>query len=131
VTATSALTARAREVRARAAVRNWEYRQRERAKGVWVRLARLLANSESAWEIPCKAAAALEQQGYPRAPVGRELSPELTILVVPAECIVRIAGVRNLEVRVSAELLAAPCIALVPFGDGQAPSPEAGSGAEG
>jgi hypothetical protein len=111
------LAARAREVRARAAVRAWEYRQRDLAKGVWVRLTRLLAGSESAWEIPCEAAAALEQEGYPRAPVGRELSPERTILVVPAERVERLAGARRLEMRLSAEMLAAPCLALVPFGE--------------
>ena len=122
MTETLVLTARARAVRARAAVRAWEFRQRELAKGVWVRLARLLAGSESAWEIPCEAAAALEREGYPRAPVGRELSPELMLLVVPVERVVRIADARKLELRVSAELLAAPCIALVPFGDEQAQS---------
>ena len=117
----AALAARAREVKARAAVRGWEYRQRNHAKGVWMRLVRLLAGAQSAWAIPGEAAAALVSEGFVRMAVGDELQPPRTILVVSAERVAAIAGARELEVRLSAELLAAPCVALVPFA-GRAPA---------
>ena len=43
-----ALERRARQVRARVAVRAWEYRQRKLSKGVWFRLRRVLVDASSA-----------------------------------------------------------------------------------
>jgi hypothetical protein len=85
------------------------------ARGVWVRLARLLAGSAAVWAIPCEAVAELETEGFSRTAVGAELDPPRTMLIVPAERVAHLAGARQLEVRVSAELLATPSIALVPF----------------
>lgn len=110
-----ALADRAREVRARAAIRAWEYRQRHLAKGVWTRLTRLLAGAESAWAIPPEAAVALEVEGFTLAPVGAELQPPRVILLAPADRIARVSGARRLEVRLSAELLSEQYLALVPF----------------
>ena len=39
------LRRRAAEVRARSAIRRWEYRQRHNAKGTWFRLRRVLADA--------------------------------------------------------------------------------------
>jgi hypothetical protein len=48
-------------------------------------------------------------------PVARELEPPRVILFVPAARVARIAAARRLAVRLSAELLSAECLALVPF----------------
>lgn len=48
-------------------------------------------------------------------PVGQELEPPKLIVVVPAARVAQLASARPLTVRLSAELLAAECLALVPF----------------
>ena len=106
---------RARRVRGRLAVRAWEYRQRHHAKGVWLRLRRILADAESAYAIPCAVAKVLEEEGYRREPVGDELEPPKTLLFVPPERLERIPDRRRVRVALDAEFLAAPCVALVRF----------------
>ncbi|HEV8358624.1 MAG TPA: hypothetical protein VGX21_05695 [Methylomirabilota bacterium] len=46
------LERRVRQVRSRVAVQAWEYRQRHHAKGVWMRLRRILADAQAAYVIP-------------------------------------------------------------------------------
>jgi hypothetical protein len=48
-------------------------------------------------------------------PVGKELEPPKLILFVSAPRIARMASARPLALRLSAELLAVDCLALVPF----------------
>jgi hypothetical protein len=112
---TTALERRLLEFRSRELVRAFEYRQRRHAGGVWYRFRLLLALAREAHVVPRDEAERLVAEGYTPEPVGRELEPPRLILVVPAERVARIASARPLAVRLSAELLAAECLALVPF----------------
>lgn len=113
--AVAALEERARRVRAQAAVRAWEYRQRNHAKGVWFRLRRLLAATESAWRLPEEEARLLVAEGYPAAEVGDLLEPPKLLVVVPEERLRGVPGREPVELRLGPELLAARWLALVPF----------------
>jgi hypothetical protein len=53
-------------------VRAWEFRQRHHAKGMWMRLRRVLADAQSAYVIPSVEAQKLLAEGYAAHPVGRE-----------------------------------------------------------
>lgn len=119
--AVAALEERARQVRARAAVRAWEYRQRHHAKGVWFRLRRLLAATASAWSLPEEEARRLVAEGYEVAAAGSLLEPPKLIVLVPEERLRAVPGRAPVELRLGPDLLAARCLALVPF-----PPPEAG-----
>lgn len=112
---TSSLEYRLRQYRRRMIVRSWEYRQRRHAHGVWFRLRRVLANARAGYVISDEEARRLMAEGHRLEPVGRELDPPKLIIVVPAERIARIASARPLAVRLSAEVLAAECLALTPF----------------
>ena len=109
------LHARARKVRAQAAVRAWEYRQRKHSKGVWFRLRRVLADAEAAFAIPCSEVERLEEEGYRREPVGAEIEPQKVILFVPVERLEQISEKRRLQVALDTEFFAAPCVALSRF----------------
>lgn len=106
---------RLRELRSRVLVRGFEYRQRRHARGVWFRLRRLLAFASEAYTIPRNEAERLIAEGCRPDPVGWELAPSRLILVVPPSCAAQIRSARPLAVRLSAELLAAESLVLVPF----------------
>ena len=108
---------RARKVRSAAAIRAWEYRQRNHSKGVWFRLRRVLADAESAFVIPPAEVKRLEDEGYKKEPVGAEIEPQKVILFVPAARLEQITEKRLLRVALDAEFFAAPCVALVRFKD--------------
>jgi len=127
----AALEERAREVRARAAVRAWEYRQRHHAKGVWFRLRRLLAATASAWSLPEEEARRLVAEGYEAADVGGLLEPPKLLVVVPEERLRTIAARTPVELRLGPELLAARCLALVPFRRPETPPAPGGEAAAG
>ena len=114
---TAAQERRLRELRSRVVVRAFEYRQRRHARGVWFRLRRLLAFAREAYAVSRDDAEGLIAEGLQPDPVGRELGPPKTILVVPPDRAARVASARPLAVRLSAELLAAECLVLVPFPD--------------
>jgi hypothetical protein len=109
------LERRLRQLRSRVLVRSWGYRQRRHARGVWFRLRRLLADASEAYAIPREEAEALLALGQKSEPVGQELEPPKLILFVSALRIARMASARPLALRLSADLLAADCLALVPF----------------
>jgi hypothetical protein len=111
------LRRRVRQLRSRAAVRAWEYRQRHHAKGVWLRLRRVLADAQTAYVIPEREAERLLAEGVHPEAVGRELEPPRIILFVPAERVARLAGAREVPVRLGVEVLEAPALALVRFPD--------------
>lgn len=69
------LQERARRASERAAIRSWEYRQRDHSHGVWYRLRRVLVDAESLWVIDEGEADRREAGGREAHPVGRELSP--------------------------------------------------------
>ena len=109
------LERRLRQVRSRVAVRAWAYRQRHHAKGMWLRLRRVLAEAQSAYVIAGSEAEKLVAEGFRPEPVGTELQPPKVILFVPAERAAQIAGAREIPVRLGAALLEAPALALIRF----------------
>jgi len=106
---------RLRELRSRVLVRAYDHRQGRHARGVWFRLRRVLAFASAAYALPRDEAERLIAEGHQPEPVGRDLEPSRVILIVPAEREARIASARPLAVRLSAEMLAAEFLALVPF----------------
>ena len=106
---------RLRELRSRMLVRAFDYRQRRHARGVWFRFRRLLTFAKEASALPCEEAERLVAEGYRPEPLGRELEPSRVILFAPGERLAGIVSARALAVRLSAELLSAECVALVPF----------------
>lgn len=96
-------------------MRAWDYRQRRHARGVWFRLRRALAGASETYAVPRDEAQRLVAEGHPTEPVGQELEPAKLIVVAPAARVARIASARPLAMRLSADLLAAECLALVPF----------------
>ena len=123
---TRSLERRLRQMRSRLLVRSWDYRQRRHARGVWFRLRRVLADASEAYTIPRDEAERLMAEGHRADPVGCELEPRKLLLFASAERVARIGSARPLAVRLGAELLAAECLALVPFdtaqGTGRSPS---------
>jgi hypothetical protein len=110
---------RLRDLRSRVLVRAFDHRQRRHARGVWFRLRRVLAFAREAYALPRDEAERLMAEGHRPDPVGRELEPPRIVLFVPAERVARIASARPLAVRLTADLLSAECLALVPFPTGQ------------
>jgi len=111
----TALLRRLRELRSRVLVRDFDYRQRRLARGVWFRLRRVLAFASEAYVLPRDEAGRLIAEGHVPEPVGRELEPPRVILYVPRERVAAIASARPVAVRLSAEVLSAEFLALVPF----------------
>jgi hypothetical protein len=109
------LEERARRARSRAAVKRWEYRQRNLAHGAWYQLRRVLVDAREAYSIPLEEARALLAEGYRPEPAGARIEPAKVILFVPAERIETIALRRRVPIRLGGELLAAEALALVRF----------------
>lgn len=114
---------RIREQRARVLIRTHGYRQRRHAHGVWLRLRRVLADASAAYAVSEADAQALVAEGHASQPVGAELEPPKLIVTVPAERVRTMGSAAAVPIRMGGELLAAPCLVLVPFG---AASPESG-----
>ncbi len=112
---TAAQERRLNEFRSRVTIRRFEYRQRHHARGVWFRLRRLLALAAEAYAVPREEGDRLIAEGCRPDPVGWELAPPRLILVVPPGRAEQIPSARRLAVRLTAELLAAECLVLVPF----------------
>jgi hypothetical protein len=106
---------RLREQRARVLMRSQDYRQRHHARGVWFRLRRVLAEAEAAYVIAEGDARTLAAEGCRTEPVGQALEPRKLIVFASPERIARIASARRVPVRLTRELLDAPCLALAPF----------------
>jgi hypothetical protein len=111
----TSLERRAREIRSRCRVRDWEYRQRALAKGVWTRLRRVLAAAESAYSISESEASALIAEGACPQPVGAQIAPAKRIFFVPRDRLDSLPSRRQIAVRLDAEFLAARAVALVRF----------------
>jgi hypothetical protein len=106
---------RVKAVRARARVRRWEYRQRNLAHGAWDRFRTALAHAREAYAIDEVTAASLLAEGWQGDDRGRGLEPPRILVWVSAERAAGLASARPIELRMSPELLAAPCLVLVPF----------------
>ena len=107
---------RLREQRARVLIRTHGYRQRRHAHGVWLRLRRVLADAGAAYAVSEADARALVAEGHAVQPVGAELDPPKLIVTVPADRVRTMAGAAPVPIRMGGDLLAAPCLVLVPFG---------------
>jgi len=106
---------RVKAVRARALIRRWEYRQRNLAHGAWGRFRAALTHARDAYAIDDATAAALLAEGFAADDRGRGLEPPRTLVWITEERAARLADARPLALRLDAELLAARCLALVPF----------------
>ena len=115
------LEKRVRVARSRAAIRAWEYRQRNHAKGMWHRLRRLLADASAAYALTEKAAGELLAEGHRPDPVGESMEPPKVILCATVERLGAIIDKRQIPVRLGADFLAARHIALVRFEDETSP----------
>lgn len=109
------LTARLREVRSRAAIRRWELRQLDHARGSWDRVTRCLARARSAWTISDADAAALLAAGRQPEPAGLELDPPRRYFFIEEPDLASLSSARPIVLQLSAELVAAQNLALVPF----------------
>ena len=109
------VAARVKAVHARARVRRWEYRQRNLAHGAWDRFRAALAHAQDAYVIDDEIAQALIAEGYVADQRGRGLEPPRTLVWVTADRVARLDGARPIALRIDADLLAARCLALVPF----------------
>jgi hypothetical protein len=107
------LRKRARAVRAADAVRRFEYRQRNHARGVWFRLRRLLSEAASAWRLSEEDARRLIAEGITPEAVGLQIEPPMTILVLSEERLRSVSPRAPLPVRLSAELLLTRHLGLV------------------
>lgn len=108
-----ALYRRAKEVRSRAQVRAWRYRQRSHADGTWYRLRRALSGARTAYVITADEAQALIEQGSRVEAVGAELVPPKTIVWLTTAQ--EVGSAREIPVKLSTELLSAEHLALVAF----------------
>ena len=106
---------RAKAVRARAAVRRWQYRQRNLAAGTWYRIRRVLADAKEAYIIAGEEAGRLIAEGYAPESCGAGLAPEKTIIFVDPARLARIGSRRQIPVRLSPDFLLAEAVALVRF----------------
>ena len=111
------MQARARDVRTRAAVRGWEYRQRHLAAGVWLRLRRVLAGAKAAYVISDEDAVRLLAEGHRLEVCGREVAPEKKILFVDERRLAQVESRRPIAVGLGPDFLTASAIALVAFDD--------------
>lgn len=123
-----ALERRVRQVRSRALVRAWEYRQRNHARGAWFRLRRVSADAAEAYVVCGEDTQHLLEDGHQALAIGLEFSPPKTIVFAARERVAHGPGVRQVPVRLGAELLAAEHLVLVPF-DGRDLQPPARSSA--
>src|SRR5262249_26789835 len=106
---------RVKAVLARARVRRWEDRQRNLAHGAWARFHAALAHAREAYAIDDATVAALIAGGFIIDERGRGLEAPRTIVWIIAERAGRFTSARSIALRLDAELLAARCLALVPF----------------
>jgi hypothetical protein len=109
------IAARVKAIRARALLRRWEYRQRNLAHGAWDRFRSALAHASAAYVIDDATADALLAEGYTSDDRGCGLEPPRRLIWITGARAAHLRDARSIELRLDAELLAARCLALVPF----------------
>ena len=105
---------RERAIREAVLIRAWKYRQRNHAGGAWYRLRRTLVDAAEVWVLDESGAELLERAGSKALAVGSELIPAKSMYVITRAQLEAIPNRRPIAVRLSAELLAARYLALVP-----------------
>ena len=108
-----ALHERARRIRERALIRDWEYRQRNHAKGVWYGFRRALVDAAQAWIIEERDADRLESEGRVPLAIGRELAPPIRLFFLTEEELSAFSPRRQVPVRLCVELLQARNVILI------------------
>jgi hypothetical protein len=108
---------RARRVREQELIRAWLYRQRNYSTGVWYRLRRVLVDAAQAWVIDECEADRLVGSGHIPLPVGNELVPPKRLFYMNAADLKGLSLHHQIAVRLSAELLQARSLVLVPHGE--------------
>ncbi len=109
------LHARLRKRNGRLATRNWEYRQRDCAKGAWPRLCRALAEAEEAYEISETELSELVAEGHELEAAGADLHPPKRIIFVSSDRARALQSRRPVPLHLTSRLLCAERIALVRF----------------
>jgi hypothetical protein len=109
------LERRVKEVRARATVRAWEYRQRHHAKGAWARFRRVLVDAEAAYAVADVEMHRLLEEGFRAVPVGAEFQPEKTLVFAPVDRVAQIRDRREVPLRLGPALMQERRLVLVPF----------------
>jgi hypothetical protein len=107
---------RVKEIRARALVRRWEFRQRRLAHGAWQRFRVALAMAHAAHFVDEATMRDLLAEGFTPDARGLGLEPPRAIVWITPQRASRLGGSsRPLVLRLDAEMLAARHLALVPF----------------
>ena len=106
---------RARAVRSRAAIRSWNYRQRNLSAGVWFQIRRVLADARDAYAISDTDARQLLAEGCTPEACGARLEPEKTILFVDPVRLSKIESRRQIPVRLGPDFLLTSAVALIAF----------------
>lgn len=112
---------RVKQIRSRARIRNWEFRQRHLARGAWARFRFALAEARAAYAIDESDLATVLDEGFRTDDRGMGLLPQKQLVWVSAQRAQHFATGRALEMRLDAAMLGAEIIALVPF-DEEMPS---------
>lgn len=110
-----AMLQKLKQHRKRALIRAWEMRQLEHAKGVWYRLRYQLSMAERIYAIRTDQADMLASEGYAELAVGAELSPRKRLFSVPRSELSAELTAHPLAPRLSAAVLTAPNLLLVPW----------------
>lgn len=105
---------RVKQVRSRARIRKWEFRQRHLAHGAWHRLHLALAAAREAYAIDDATFDTLVADGFACDDRGSGLEPPKRIVWITAERAAALSATR-LELHLDAPMLAARTLALVPF----------------
>ena len=116
----TALAYRVKQVRARARVRRWAYRQRNTAHGAWFRFRRALGFADPAYAISEEDAARLIRDGAPIDVGGRDLEPPRTLLWIRPDQLSSVPTARALALQLGPDLFEPRGIALIPF-EGRGP----------
>jgi hypothetical protein len=106
---------RLRRMRAQAAIRKWEARQVDHARGVWFRLELLLARTRCALVISADESAILRAAGFEAHPVGAELEPPKALFVVPEEMLPPSIEGHEIPLQDARQILLASAVVLIPF----------------
>jgi len=106
---------RLREMRARAAIRKWEARQINHARGAWFRFELLLAHAERALAVTPEEVEMLRASGIEEDPIGGEFEPRKFIFVISADRLpLQISG-RDVPLQDKRRILMEPALVLFPF----------------
>jgi hypothetical protein len=108
---------RVQGVRTRAAIQRWNYRQRDLAAGVWLRLRRVLADAREAYVVSDDDVRRLVTEGYGPEACGNDISPAKTIVFVDAVRLSALESRRAIPVSLGPEFVAATALVLLPFED--------------